>query len=117
MNAARIASEKISDFQQLLQLVTRIDQRLEAIHECLKKPVKSRSDDDVVDLAIYYLYQTSGNVSEVAKRLEEDGFHVRRPSLMHAKKFARFQDAHAAYRGSGPKRGHRTDSGEIEGVE
>lgn len=117
MDAARNASEKIDDFQEkLLGLLVSIDSRLESIQGSLRLPARERTDQDIEDMAIHYLYQTSGNISEVVRKLKDEGVPVRRQSLMTAKKFSRFQEKMESYRGI-TRRGFRTDTGDVEALD
>lgn len=117
MNAARNARENAEDFQAaVLNALSNIDDTLLKIHAALTGRARSKTDQDIEDLAIYYLHQGSGNVSDVVRQLKNAGFHVRRPSLTKAKKFRRFQDELEAYTGKQPRRGFQTENG-VEAVD
>lgn len=116
MDSARFARDKSEDFQEaVLSALSSIDATLAKIHAALTGPARSKTDQDIEDLAIYYLHQGSGNVSDVVRQLKNAGFHVRRPSLTKAKKFRRFQDELDAYSGKA-RRGFQTEDG-IEAVD
>lgn len=117
MEPARRARENPQDFQEaVLNALFNIDATLLQIHAALTGPARSKTDQDIEDLAIYYLHQGSGNVSDVVRQLKNAGFHVRRPSLTKAKKFRRFQKELRGYARDAPRRGYQTDEG-IEAID
>lgn len=116
MEIARNASPNDDFKEKLFEYLAGIDATLKAIKDALTSP-SGRSDADIEDMAIYFLYQVGPNLTEITRQMELQGVHVRRQSLAEAKKFSRFQARYDAYRGNGPRGGFKKDDGDVEAIE
>lgn len=103
--------------KQLMQMLSNICVAIHEIRDLLKNPPREIDDQDIEDIAVHFLIQCGPNLSEIARKMQQQGIPVRRQSLAEAKKFSRFQEKLEIFRSGEIHNGYRKDDGSLEAQE